>query len=206
MAVRQPVGGFKVRLSSLNSDGWRGIALLTACALLLLPEIAGEAGRAALRYDRPLIAAGEWWRLLTAHFVHLSLGHAVLNALGLVLLWALFMRDYRPREWAFILLVSLVAIDVGLWFHDPNLDWYVGASAVLHGVMAAGSWAHLRRGEFDGWLLITFLIGKLAYEQFAGAMPFSTDLGVVVVNAHLYGALGGLAAALYTRRFFKGGA
>ncbi len=39
---------------------------------------------------------GQLWRLLTGHFVHLGLEHAALNCLGLVLMWALFARDYTP--------------------------------------------------------------------------------------------------------------
>jgi rhomboid family GlyGly-CTERM serine protease len=193
--MTQPVGRFKVGLKSLNGDGWWGLAMLAACALLVLPEVAGEAGRIALRYDRAALASGEWWRLLTAHVVHLNLEHAALNALGLALLWAIFARDYTPRQWAVIVGTVVAAIDAGLWFRDSGVLWYVGASGVLHGAMAAGAWAHLRRREFDGWILTMFLAGKLAYEQFAGAMPFSAGLGTVVVNAHLYGALGGLAAA-----------
>src|ERR687898_192895 len=126
MAAEQPVGRFKVTLTALNSDGRCGIALLLACALLLLPEAAGDAARSALRYDRSGLEAGEWWRLLTAHFVHLSLKHAVLNMLGLGLMWALFARDYSPGEWAAIVLASIAAIDAGLWFGDSQLAWYVG--------------------------------------------------------------------------------
>jgi hypothetical protein len=65
--------------------------------------------------------------------------------------------------------------------------------------MAAGTLAHLTRREFDGWILAMFLVAKLAYEQFAGAMPFPSDLGPVIVNAHLYGAAGGVAAAIIPR-------
>jgi rhomboid family GlyGly-CTERM serine protease len=195
MAAEQPVGRFKVTLTSLNSDGRWGIALLLACALLLLPEVAGDAARSALRYDRTGLEAGEWWRLLTAHFVHLSLEHAVLNVLGFALMWALFVRDYSPGQWLAILLASIAAIDAGLWFGDSEVAWYVGASGVLHGVMSAGAWSRLRQRQFDGWILTTFLMGKLAYEQFLGVMPFSATVGTVVVDAHLYGAIGGLVAA-----------
>ena len=72
-------------LKSLNCDGLFGLALLTGCAMLLLPVLAGDAGREALRYDRTALAAGQWWRLLTAHFVHLDFDHAALNSLGLLL-------------------------------------------------------------------------------------------------------------------------
>jgi rhomboid family GlyGly-CTERM serine protease len=171
------------------------MALLASCALLLFPELAGDAGREVFRYDRTAIAAGQVWRLLTAHIVHLDLDHAALNSLGLVLMWALFARDYRPLQWLAIVLGSIVAIDTGFWLRDSTLAWYVGSSGALHGVMAAGTIGHLRRGDLDGWILAAFILLKLAYEQSAGALPFSDSHAGVIVNAHLYGTLGGAAIA-----------
>jgi hypothetical protein len=43
--------------------------------------------------------------------------------------------------------------------------------------------------------LSAILLGKLAWEQSVGALPLSGDLAVVV-DAHLYGALGGLIVGL----------
>ena len=199
MNVRQPADRFKSLLASLNGDGRYGFALLVVCGVLLLPELTGEWGRSALRYERTAVGAGEWWRLIAAHFVHLDLEHAVLNTLGLVLMWSLFARDYRPLQWLLIVAVTLAAIDAGLWFRDPRVEWYVGASGALHGLMAAGTLAHLRRGDLDGWILAVFIVLKLGYEQWSGALPFSESGVPVVVNAHLYGALGGIAAAAIMR-------
>ena len=193
MGVAGPVKRVHAILQSLNCDGRMGLALLCACALLLLPALAGEAGRLALRYDRDGLAAGQLWRLLTGHLVHLGPRHALVNVLGLILMWALFARDYAPRQWLAILAAAILAIDAGLWLWDSTVTWYVGSSGVLHGIMAAGTLAHLRRGEADGWLLALFLAGKLLYEHFYGALPFSGS--AVVVEAHLYGVLGGGAAA-----------
>ena len=184
-------------LKSLNCDGRLGLALLAGCAILLLPVITGEAGREALRYDRAALAAGQGWRLLTAHFVHLDFDHAALNSLGLVLMWALFARDYRPLHWLAILVGSMAAIDAGLWLRDSTVAWYVGSSGALHGIMAAGTLAHLRRGDLDGWILAVFIVVKLAYEQTAGALPFTDSHAGVVVDAHLFGALGGVAVAAF---------
>lgn len=186
-------------LKSLNCDGSWGLALVAVCGLLLAPELAGDAGRAALRFDRSALAAGEWWRLLTAHVVHLDLAHAALNCLGLALMWALFARDFGPRQWLAIILGAVAAIDAGLWLRDSTVAWYVGSSGALHGVMAAGTLAHLRRRDPEGWLLAAFLIVKLGYEQLVGALPFTGNAHAVVVDAHLYGALGGLAVAAFTR-------
>jgi rhomboid family GlyGly-CTERM serine protease len=147
-----------------------------------------------LRYQRDAILAGEWWRLVTGHFVHLGWAHLGLNVMGLVLMWTLFLADYTPRQWLIIVAGSIATIDAGFLLLNPELVWYVGLSGALHGVMAAGTLAHLRRREPDGWILAVFLIGKLVYEQVVGVMPYSLKSagGPVVVDAHLYGAVGAL--------------
>ena len=185
-------------LKSLNCDGSRGLALAGVCLALLLPTLAGEPGRLWLRYDRAGLSAGQWWRLLSAHLVHLDVRHALLNCLGLVLMWVLFARDYSPRRWLAIVLGAMAAIDLGLWLADSTILWYVGSSGVLHGVMAAGVLAHLRAGERDGWILAGFLGVKLAYEHWFGALPLSGP-DPVVVDAHLYGVVGGTAVAAFLR-------
>jgi rhomboid family GlyGly-CTERM serine protease len=185
-----------VALKSLNCDGRRGLALLAVSALLILPTLAGERARSLLRYDRAALAGGQWWRLASAHVVHLDVRHALLNSLGLALMWALFARDYSFRAWLTIVLGAMAAIDAGLWFADSTVLWYVGSSGVLHGVMAAGSVAHVRAGERDGWILMALLVLKIAYEQFFGALPLSGS-NPVLVDAHLYGVLGGAAVAAF---------
>ncbi len=197
MNAESPATGFTAFLRSLNGDRGYGIALLGACSLLLLPEIWGDGARAALNFDRAAISAGQWWRLLSAHFVHLDLEHTALNTLGVVLMWALFARDYTPWRWAAIYLVASSAVSAGLWFLNPEIGWYVGASGTLHGVMTAGTLAHVRRRDLDGWILAAFIVLKLAYEQFAGSMPFGGS--DTIVDAHLYGAVGGLAVAVFLR-------
>jgi rhomboid family GlyGly-CTERM serine protease len=172
--------------------------LLLVCLLLLLPALGGEATRLGLRYERGAIAQGQLWRLLSAHLVHLNLRHALVNIAGLALLWALFARDFSPRQWLLILACALIAIDAGLWLLDSTVQWYVGSSGVLHGILAAGTVAHLRRREPDGWVLAALLAAKLLYEQRVGPLPFSGSRDVVV-DAHLYGVIGGVAAALVLR-------
>jgi rhomboid family GlyGly-CTERM serine protease len=198
MNVEAPPRGSGGFLESLNCDRAYGWALLGACALLGLVELAGEPLRAAWSYQRAAIAAGEWWRVLTAHFVHLDANHALLNGLGLVLMLALFARDFSPLRWLAIYLVSALSISLGLYLFDPQVEWYVGASGALHGVMAAGTLAHLRRRDLDGWILAVFILAKLSYEQVAGPMPFAGAANTLV-DAHLYGAIGGLVLALFLR-------
>ena len=184
-------------LKSLNCDGAAGLALVAACAALLLLALTGEPGRLLLRYDRAALAGGQAWRLLTAHLVHLDLRHTLLNGCGLALMWALFARDYTARQWLLVVLGAVLAIDAGLWLCGSTVQWYVGSSGALHGVMAAGALAHLRRREADGWVLAGFLAAKLVWEQWVGPLPLAG--GVVVVDAHLYGVIGGAAVAAFLK-------
>lgn len=183
---------------SLNCDGRRGALLLAVCAALLVVQSGGTTAQLALRYDRGGLAAGQWWRLLSAHVIHLGFEHALLDVAGLALMWALFARDYAWRGWVLILALSAVGVDAGLWLLSSTTQWYVGSSGVLHGVLAAGAAAHLRSRQPDGWVLALFLVGKLAYEQSAGALPLTAG-GAVIVDAHLYGAVAGALAALLLR-------
>ncbi len=187
---------------SANCDARYGAALLAALALILALSAAGDSVRAALRYERAGIADYQWWRLLSAHWVHLGWRHAGLNCAALALLWVLFAREFSPRRWLWIVLVSSAAVDAGLWVLRPSVDWYLGASGVLHGAFAAGASAWYRRGEGLGALLLLLLIVKLAYEQHAPAGLFEPDLPLVP-EAHLLGALGGLIAAFVPRRSSK---
>ena len=163
---------------------WLLLILLVLCAVLGLGDNVSE----LLRYDRSAIAAGGWWRLLTAHVVHLDAHHLILNALGLVLMWSLFAADYDVIEWSIIVLAGALAISSGLWWLSPRVAWYVGASGVLHSVVAAGTAKHLAARVWDRWILLVVLSAKLAYEQLGGREP-----PLVVVDAHLYGAICGFA-------------
>ena len=140
-------------LKSLNCDGYRGVALAGVACCCSCRCSAGRPGNGCCATTAQALAAGQWWRLLTAHLVHLDLRHARAQHLGLALMWALFARDYSARQWLLIVLGAIAAIDAGLWLADSTVQWYVGSSGALHGVMAAGALAHLRTGQRDGWIL-----------------------------------------------------
>jgi rhomboid family GlyGly-CTERM serine protease len=183
---------------SLNCDGRYGVGLSLASALLLLPLLGGESLKLAWRYERGAVAAGQWWRLITCHLVHLDTIHALLNTVGLALLWSLFVRSYPGRQWLLAIAGSMVAIGAGFWFISTQLTWYVGASGVLHGVFACGCIAMLRERDRIGMIAAVIFTGKLLYEQWQGPLPFErADL--VVTVAHLYGAIGGVAMGLVLR-------
>lgn len=121
----------------------------------------------------------------------MDLHHLILNELGLVLLWSLFASDYDPVDWAIIVLSGALAISSGLWWLSPGVGWYVGASGVLHTIMAAGCAAHLASRNWDRWILLGCFIVKLVVEQYEHVTGRSTPM--VVVESHQYGAVAGFA-------------
>jgi rhomboid family GlyGly-CTERM serine protease len=180
-------------LASLNGDGRYGLVLVALAAMLALPCLWNESLLPLLRYDRAGLAAGQYWRLIGAHFVHLDGEHLLLNIAGLTLLWALFARTLGTAGWLAATLCGIASIDAGLWWFSPQVGWYVGASGVLHAIVAAGALRMLQDRDPVAWPTLLLLVGKLGWEQATGAMPFA-GATPVVVDSHFYGALGGVVA------------
>ena len=167
----------------------------------IIAELFGDAGREWLRYDRVAIPHGESWRLISGHITHLGWQHLTLNGCGLVLVWFLVGRAIEVRYWLPIIAIIVATIDVSFWLLNPELYWYVGMSGLLHGLLVAGAVARLPTWDGETIALLGLLTAKVAWEQFSGPMPGSesTSGGPVVIDAHLYGAIGGLLGALVTR-------
>jgi rhomboid family GlyGly-CTERM serine protease len=170
---------------------------LSTSVLLALLSLGGDATRQALQYERTAIHAHEYWRLATAHLVHLDLRHLLMNLTGLAALWTLFGRERSVAQWLAIGLGSAAAIDAGLWWGAPAVLWYVGLSGVLHGVWAAAGIALWRHSHRDTTVTLAVLGVKLLMEQHYGPLSavVTADAMPVVTLAHVYGALGGLTVA-----------
>lgn len=181
---------------------WFGYLLPAAIAVLALAVmVGGLLPMLSLRYERDAILAGEVWRLVTGHLVHLNWSHFALNVGGLVLIWLLFGARLTQAQWLIVLLACALGVSAGLFALHPELNWYVGLSGVLHGLFVAGALGGLYSGYRAEWLLLGLLALKLAWEQLSGPLPGTEELagGMVIVDAHLYGALTGLATGLLLR-------
>lgn len=179
-------------------EAWAILGLLLVCAAL---AVGGDEWRELGRYDRDALAAGEYWRLAAGHLVHLGWGHLWPNLAALVVIGLLFEGTMRSVDWVITALVAAGAIDAGLFFFEPGVRWYVGLSGVLHGFVAAGAFELLLRRQALGAILAAAVAGKIVFEQTVGPVPFTAAAvgGPVIVAAHLYGAAGGLLAAVAAR-------
>jgi len=176
--------------------------LLATFTVLVVMQLVSHHHGEWLRYSRPAIEQGAYWRLLTGHFVHYDYRHAALNMTGLTMLWILFVADASPRHWAVVTVTSALTISISLWYQHPEIDWYLGLSGVLHGVWAAASLRAVARWRLEAIVSGLLLTSKLLYETYYGALsdPLLGHTLHVVIAAHLYGALGGLVAEVVCRR------
>lgn len=163
--------------------------------------IGGDTITEALRYQSNVTETHQYWRLITGNLVHLGWSHFLLNIFGLALIWGLFWNVFSNPAWSIITFVSAISVTLGLLVINSETVWYVGLSGLLHGLFVAGSVGNIRRGDRREAILLVAIVGKLIWEQVYGPLPGTSDMagGPVIVDAHLYGAIGGALAALFLK-------
>lgn len=77
------------------------------------------------------------WRLVTAHFLHLTALHWLLNCLGFVALTALFVRYFSVRSYLNALIVITISSSIVLSLIGFE-HRFVGLSIVNHGLLVMG--------------------------------------------------------------------
>lgn len=184
----------------LMTPPWTRAEAVFAVAFVALVLALGvdPAVRDALRFDRALIAGGEWWRLLTGNFVHLGAGHLWLDVLGLSLLLLFFRDVFSPGLWTLATLAGALAVGGGLWLLNPALQGYLGISGVLHTLLFAGLLLSFRHSPVVNGVVFAAMCARLWSEQQAGydVLQMQDVIGgAIAVDAHLYGALASLPVA-----------
>jgi len=187
-----------MKLSTFPISQQHSLIVLIIAALSILAfsseYFIGESITHALVYQRELISQGEVWRLLTGHLLHTNGFHLLLNLAALVMLWALHGRFYSVQNYSVLFLFCSIATSVGIYLNTPSLIEYVGLSGVLHGVFVFGAIMDILSKDKTGYLLFIGVWLKIAHEQIYGASSDVSDLieASVAIDAHLWGAMGGL--------------
>jgi len=167
---------------------------LISAALISLAFLAGgllsESARETLRWSREASAVEWLWRSWCAHWVHLNLSHALLNIAGFLLIVVWLSTSLTVSGWIIVTVGAIAAIDLGLWWLT-SFEWYVGASALIHALAAAG--ITVKVFEVERFALAVALVGilKLALEQIAVPVFFVGGVAVAA-EAHLFGVGAGV--------------
>jgi len=194
----------------------RGL-LFFALLLAILPL------RSALFFSPPAVAAGQWWRVFTHPFIHVTWYHALLDGAAFLLLW----RSLERRRLLYIALPAAGSLLAALWFWPAiNDTGLCGLSGVAHGLMTVSAleMINIKSGSGlsaatagqeqpghgteaaptfvstrqVGWLCLALVTGKSIWEAATGTVFFSWLhfglMGTPVAVSHLGGVLGGIVA------------
>lgn len=151
-----------------------------------------------LAYDREAVNSGEIWRLLTPNFVHLGLWHTLLNMAGLWFTMILFISLIKQKDWVIWFLTLYLGNIIGLHLWVSSLEYYVGMSGALYGLIAAAAIAELRLGVKISGLLLVIVGLKIFIPQLIGVESSYNDWlgGNVIEEAHIIGFIEGLILGL----------
>jgi rhomboid family GlyGly-CTERM serine protease len=220
LAISDSPVGQGLELSKLNSSAdqrlrpkaCRRPEIPVFVALILLfsaPALIGSFSP-ALIFQPDAVCAGEWWRLLTHPFVHVTRYHLVLDGAAFILLYKSLIEPSVRRRLAFVVAAGVGSLGVS-WLAAPGIaaTGLCGLSAIAHGLMAVSAvemLAHHPRHSAEWRIgLASFLIvvGKAALEAASGQALFGFlyfgRMGDPIAVSHGGGIVGSLLALLLLR-------
>ncbi len=185
-----------ISFNSKNRQGWYFVgAMLLVMVLFQIIEAPD------LRYQKNWLDSNEWWRILTAHWVHVNWIHFLLNAAGLLLCVSITTPQWTILRWFVYQLILSLGISLLFSLLNPELGWYVGYSGILYGIFMLAAFDLYLRDKIIAVLLAAAIVIKITIEQ-SGELNLTTSdiIGTpVVVDAHLYGVLLAVTIALVNR-------
>ncbi len=141
----------------------------------------------------PLVAHGEWWRLLTAAFLHYGPIHLGMNMLALWWIGRPLEDWLGPVRYVLLYLVAGLAGSAGALIASPTAVT-VGASGAIFGILGAAIVLERQQTFVLGGSAITLLVVNLA---FTFAVPG------ISIGGHLGGLAGGALAILALSKLGK---
>jgi len=146
----------------------------------------------------PYVHHGDWWRLISAAFLHASIIHIAFNMLALWWIGAPVEQYLGRARYIGLYLVAGLAGSAGALVSSPTIP-VVGASGAIFGILGAMlilEWqATGRLGGNAMTLIVINLVIGFAYNG-AG--------GNISIGGHVGGLIGGILATLAYARWGKG--
>jgi membrane associated rhomboid family serine protease len=143
--------------------------------------------------DGPDVAHGDWWRLITAAFLHASIVHIAFNMLALWWFGAPVEQYLGRARFVGLYLVSGLAGSAGALTQTQGIT--VGASGAIFGILGAMlilEWQ--ATGRFGGNALTLIVIN----------LVLSFAIANVSIGGHVGGLIGGILATLTYARWGRG--
>ncbi|MDM3871312.1 rhombosortase [Porticoccus sp. W117] len=166
---------------------------LLCCALFVAAQLIPVNYQQMLPLNRVAVGHGEWWRLLSGHFIHINWTHLIFNALVVILFQGLYRGFFTWRQWLVLVPLLCIGVSAGILWLTP-LKWYMGFSGVLTGLLVAAAILQWRQMPFINAVVLAAIGIKVFMEQLSGKEVIVSTISHVptAVDAHLYGAVCGL--------------
>ena len=142
------------------------------------------------------VAEGQYWRLITAAFLHYGPFHLLMNMLALWWFGSLLEQRIGSGKFLLLYLVSGLAGSAGALIASP-LDPTVGASGAIFGILGAGLVLERQRDYVFGGSALGIIVINLV---------LTISIPNISIGAHIGGLIGGAACALAMTRFGRVGA
>jgi membrane associated rhomboid family serine protease len=142
------------------------------------------------------VAQGDFWRLLTAAFLHYGPFHLLMNMLALWWFGSLLEQRIGSGKYLLLYLVSGLAGSAGALIASP-LQPTVGASGAIFGILGAGLVMERQRDYVFGGSALGIIVINLI-------LTFS--IPNISIGGHIGGLIGGGACALAMTRLGRVGA
>lgn len=157
-------------------------------ALMMLLQLLGPE---ASRYQHDWLQSGEYWRVFSAHWVHVNWKHFLLNAAGILLCLSITAPGWSFIRWLLYQIYFALGISVLFTLFNPQLNWYVGYSGVLYGIFLLAAVDLYQRDRLIAGLLGAAIVIKITLEQTSDINLTTSDMigSPVIVDAHLYGVI-----------------
>ena len=192
----------KVRgISSATSEPVLTYILIAICVIVYIGDVAGGGSATGVGGSKlfeegalsgPAVADGDYWRVVTAGFLHAGFFHLLFNMFSLWILGTLLEPAIGQLRFALIFFVSVLAGSFGALVVDPN-SLTVGASGGIFGLMGAAVIVMRNRGinpmesGLGIWiglnLLITFTVSGISIGGHIGGLVGGTLAALVLFEA-----------------------
>lgn len=185
---------------------WLVLLLLANLGLLL-----GHGAASNLMYSPAAVAAGEWWRVGTWPWVHVSRYHLLLDGAAFLLLYQGLEAASAGRRLSYVLGAAAGSLFLPV-LCSPEIGrlGLCGLSGLAHGLMAISAlelYGHRRHKRLGAWLFLG-LLAKTVWELWSGAAFLQYwhfgDIGQPIVTTHAGGVLGGLLSFAFGNGAKKG--
>jgi membrane associated rhomboid family serine protease len=156
---------------------------ISLIAIFLLQELTGTLLVKSFALFAPLVTSSEWWRLITAGFLHGSIIHLLFNVYILWVIGSQLESIVGNVKFIIIYFVSLLGGSLASYLFSPFGSYSIGASGAIFGLMGA--------------MLVVGRKRNLDISQITTLVAINVVIGFVLSGIDWRAHLGGLAAGAF---------